>query len=153
MHDPRLRKAIYLTGAVLLLAPFACQTGSGAAAQDRTTDECTDSCLALGAANCGDVGQQCVDQCLRGSTPSMAAPRGQCAVVETTYIDCFWSATAYACDEKLGSVPVGCDDQRAASKACESGAASGGAAAAAGADAAGAADGAGANAGGAASAG
>jgi len=91
----------------------------------RSTDDCSDACARLDAAGCGDVGSQCVAQCLGGPTPSVTASLGDCAKLETAYFDCFWAAAAYVCDETLRSVPVGCDDERAAVSSCETGGAAG----------------------------
>jgi len=57
--------------------------------------------------------------------PSAPASLGDCTKVETAYGDCFWGAAAYSCDEMLRSVPVGCDDQRAAVSSCETDGAAG----------------------------
>jgi hypothetical protein len=154
------RRLVRLIGACvgLWLTATSCHSDDGEA-RGLSTEECSDACAKIAAADCGDVGSGCVDQCVHGPVLSVSASAGDCARVESAYFNCFWGAASYVCDARVGTLPVGCDDERSALQTCEGGAAgneggTGGAAgneggAAGGAGAAGAAAGAAGGAGGA----
>ena len=56
----------------------------------------------------------------------MSAP-SDCAEVEAAYVDCFWRAASYLCDEEDGTLPLGCEAQRSAMKSCHGAGGAGGA--------------------------
>src|SRR5882724_13313392 len=105
----QLARLLGLSAALCLATP-SCQSDGGGSPADRSTEDCSDACAKIAAADCGDVGSACVDQCVREPLFSATAS-GDCQSVERVYFNCFWAAAAYACDETLGTVPVGCDDQ------------------------------------------
>jgi hypothetical protein len=121
------RRLVGLLGlsAGLLFAAAACKSDDGEP-RGLSTEECSDACAKVAAADCGDVGSECVDQCVHGPVPSVSGSAGDCTRLESAYFSCFWGAASYTCDEKLGTLPVGCDDERSAVKACESGDGAGG---------------------------
>src|SRR6267154_1687313 len=83
--------------------------------------------LFLAAASCqSDAGGTATDR-----TTEDCSAAGDCDEVESAYINCFWVAAAYICDETLGTLPVGCDDERSAVKGCLGAAAGAGGAGAA----------------------
>ena len=135
LGQQRLARLLGVSVALCLATP-SCESDDGRGPSDRSTEDCSDACAKIAAADCGDVGSACVDQCVRGPLFSATAS-GDCESVERVYFNCFWAAVAYACDETLGTLPVGCDDQRDAVKACESGTGAGGAPGVAGAGGAG----------------
>lgn len=106
---------------VALGAGFSCKS-SGGGAQGATTDECADACAKVAAADCGDIGAECVDSCLKHPLGSVPAP---CTDDVADFLDCFWVAEAYFCDD-LGTQAVGCDNQHQAALSCIDDAASGG---------------------------
>ena len=109
----------------LWLTAVSCKSDDGEA-RGPSTEECSDACAKIAVTDCRDVGSECVDQCVHGPVPSVSASAGDCARVESAYFNCFWSAVSYVCNERLGTLPVGCDNERSAVDVCENGSAAGG---------------------------
>jgi hypothetical protein len=95
-------------------AGISCKSSGGGGAQGATTEECSDACAKVAAADCGDIGAECVDSCLRH--PIGAVPAA-CTTELAAFLDCFWVAEAYFCDD-LGTQAVGCDNQHQAVLSC-----------------------------------
>jgi hypothetical protein len=94
----------------------ACETSSsGGSDSGFTTEECSEACLRIDAASCGDVGQGCVDACTHHVTSAKA---GDCPTELRLYLDCFWTAEKFTCDAGAHTRPVGCDEQLASYDAC-----------------------------------
>jgi hypothetical protein len=92
-----------------------CQSGG---TSGPSTDDCADACSKIAAVDCGDADAQCVDRCVRSTQiPSDVTCRSERA----NYVDCFWSAESYACDDDGNTTATGCDEQRAAFERCDSG--------------------------------
>lgn len=92
-----------------------CQSGG---TSGPSTDECADACSKIAAVDCGDVDAQCVDRCVRSTQiPSDVTCRSERA----NYVDCFWSAESYACDDEGNTTAPTCDEQRVAFERCDSG--------------------------------
>lgn len=89
----------------------ACQTGADGSG--RSVDDCSLSCWRIANANCGDIGEECFDRCVK-TDPTPA----ECATEQQQYTDCFWQTDFYTCDPDLGTLPTTCDDQRNAVRAC-----------------------------------
>ncbi len=98
-----------LLGSSLLIA---CQTSGDS--RGRTIDECSTACWRIGAAACGDIGEECIDRCVRTDQP----PPAECAVEQQSYLDCFWKAETYTCDTEFGTLPTGCGAERSAARVC-----------------------------------
>lgn len=95
----------YFAAAVWVAASFAaCASGAGGG---RSTDECSDACAKVGAADCGDVGSECVEACVRASAPT----KNICSAELLSYSDCFWSAASYVCDDVRGTTAPDCEEQ------------------------------------------
>src|SRR5262245_20310593 len=92
---------------------LACQTGASDPG-GRTIDQCATACWKIGYSDCGDIGEECVDRCVRTDIP----PPEQCPVEQQQYADCFWQAPAYVCHSTLGTVATGCDEALAAALSC-----------------------------------
>jgi hypothetical protein len=108
----RLRALLVLLYAALLCCiPAACQTG--AEGSGRSIDDCSLACWRISNANCGDIGEECFDQCVR-----MDPVRTECAVEQQQYTDCFWKTEAYRCDPDFGTLPTTCDSERNAARTC-----------------------------------
>ncbi|HTM44543.1 MAG TPA: hypothetical protein VL137_06285 [Polyangiaceae bacterium] len=98
-----LRNVLIVASVLGLL--IACTTKEGSADQGRTQEDCVNACWRLSSANCGDVGEECVDRCIR----ERVTPGTQCAQARQTYANCYWQTPAYVCDVRLGSYPTDCD--------------------------------------------
>lgn len=98
-----------LLGSSLLLA---CQTGGDS--RGRTIDECSTACWRIAGADCGDIGEECIDGCVRTDRP----PPAECAAEQQSYFDCFWRAEIYTCDSEFGTLPTGCEAERSAARVC-----------------------------------
>lgn len=95
-----------------LLLALSCQTST--VGEGRTMEECSDACWRIASANCGDVGSECIDGCLRNDVP----PQAECAVEQQRYIDCFWQTSHYTCEPDRGTTPFECDDELSAARSC-----------------------------------
>jgi hypothetical protein len=110
----RLLGVVALT--LLGLVSPACEGGSsGGSDTGFTTEECSDACLKIDQASCGDIGQACVDSCVHHVT---IAEANDCPLELRLYLDCFWTAEKYACAGGDRTQPVGCDEQLAGYDAC-----------------------------------
>jgi hypothetical protein len=105
---------LLLIAALVAGAPFACTSKEGSSIQGRTQEDCIDACWRLSSANCGDVGEECVDRCIR----ERVTPGTQCAHARETYANCFWKTPEYICDARFGSFPTDCDAEFAALHSC-----------------------------------
>jgi hypothetical protein len=101
------------------LAVLACSSGS---AIGLTSDECADACAKVAVVDCGDVGSECVDSCVRSSQLTAGQ---DCSAQLATYANCFWTAESYVCDDGHTTAP-GCAQQISAVHACQGGVAGGG---------------------------
>ncbi len=98
-----------------LAAAFqGCDSGGGGGS-GYSSDECSDACNKVAAADCGDVGSSCFDACV--SFPN-AQYTGDCQLQLKGYFECWWKAELYSCDAKSQTQPVGCDPQRSTYLAC-----------------------------------
>jgi hypothetical protein len=95
-----------------LLLAVACQTGSSS--PGRTIEACSNACWLVAAADCKDIGSECIDLCLRGDVSEQA----QCPEALQTYFDCFWETSAYTCDEENFTRPTTCDVELAEWRRC-----------------------------------
>lgn len=107
----------------------ACQSAAGGDPAF-TTEACSDACAKIAAVDCGDVGSGCVSTCLSHPNATYA---GDCPAELKDYLDCFWLAASFDCDDQASTVPIGCDAELVAYEACRSSAGAGGAAGASGA--------------------
>lgn len=98
-------------GTLLCCVAAGCQTG--AEGSGRSIDECSLACWRIANANCGDVGEECFDSCVR-TDPAY----NECAVEQQQHTDCFWKTEAYRCDPDLGTLATTCDTERSAARAC-----------------------------------
>jgi hypothetical protein len=98
-------------GTLLCCVAAGCQTG--AEGSGRSIDECSLACWRIANTNCGDVGEECFDSCVR-----MDPSYSECAVEQQQYTDCFWKTEAYECDPDFGTLPTTCDTERSAARAC-----------------------------------
>lgn len=99
---------------VALGTSFSCKSSGGGGELGATTEECSDACAKVAAADCGDIGAECVDTCLKH--PLGAVPAA-CTDEVDAFLDCFWVAESYFCDD-LGTQAVGCDNQHQAALSC-----------------------------------
>jgi hypothetical protein len=106
----RFRVGLGLT--VALLLHCACQSGGDTVG--RGIDECSTACARIGYTNCGDVGEECIDRCVRVDLPVPA----ECPQEYQAYTNCFWLAESYSCDDHLGTVATGCDAELLAVRTC-----------------------------------
>jgi hypothetical protein len=92
-----------------LSVAVACNSETGSLGP--TTEECADACNRVGAADCGDIGSECVNACVHQTTPA------ECAAEVGAYLKCFWSVERYRCQRGL-TVPDGCTEESEAARAC-----------------------------------
>lgn len=97
---------------LLALLSVACHTGDSA--PGRTIEDCAGACWLVAAANCQDIGSECVDVCLRGSV----RPGTACAELHQEYLDCFWETPEYTCDAQGFTRPTTCDAEFDAWQQC-----------------------------------
>lgn len=105
-----------------VLLAQGCATGSGNAAP--TPEECSDACARIAAANCGDLGSQCFDTCVKQGS---AAGSEECPAEVAAYESCFFAAAFFTCSDAGKTQPVGCDSERDVLLACIDGEGTGGA--------------------------
>jgi hypothetical protein len=98
-------------GWVLGGAVIGCQTGANGSG--RSIDDCSLACWRIANTNCGDIGEECFDNCVR-EAPTPA----QCATEQLQYMACFWETDVYVCDPDFGTLPTTCDTERNAARAC-----------------------------------
>jgi hypothetical protein len=103
----------FASGLVALFVVLSCKSG-GSGVQGATTEECADACGKVAAMDCGDIGSECVDSCLKH--PLGAVP-AECTTEVAAFLDCFWVAEAYFCDD-LGTQATGCENQHQAALSC-----------------------------------
>jgi hypothetical protein len=92
-----------------LYVAVACRSETGSLGP--TTEECADACNRVGAADCGDIGSECVNACVQQITPA------ECAAEVGAYLKCFWSVERYRCQRGL-TVPEGCTEESEAAQVC-----------------------------------
>ena len=98
---------------LLVLGALGCSSSAGGDAP--STSECSDACAKIAAADCGDIGAECVDRCVRQDAD------GECSAELQTYVDCYWRAEAYVCDDQRGTVAPSCEDELEAAETCSDG--------------------------------
>jgi hypothetical protein len=116
-------KVVSMSLLALLVAPWpACRTAPGGDPAF-TTEECSDTCSRIAAADCGDVGSSCVSACLRHPQASYG---DVCPLELKRYLGCYWAAESFQCSAAAETEPVGCEEQRATHEACRSSSGAGG---------------------------
>lgn len=124
------RALLAITLAWLGLVAPACESSSGGSDRGPSSEECSAACQRITAADCGDVGANCFDACVRYLDVAAA---NECSNELASYLGCFWAAEAFTCDADLHTQAVGCEEPLAAYVACSEGGGGGGSAGAGGA--------------------